>query len=212
MGIIISSQTPTDPEAQRCETSSCWPGQSPGLPSPDQHVATRPSKDGSTPLLCSEPREGLDTALLRAMGRQLSHDSRPSGFCPVSSCISRISQDRAVRSRCQVNLSCCQERVLFPPPSNRSCVVCASSIYLNLLHLDPSQTPGRRTTLKSSTHWKRYQQYEILPPHPGVSSHQHHLLTCFSSPSKRKTWQKSTLLSDQKVRQTLNQKETKLWR
>lgn len=98
------------------ETSSCWPGQSSELPSPGQHVAMGPSKDGPTPLLCSEPREGLKTALLCAMGQQLLHDSRPSGFCPVSSCISRISQERAERSRFQVNLRSCQERVLFPPP------------------------------------------------------------------------------------------------
>lgn len=181
MGIIISSQTPTDPEAQRCETSSCWPGQSPELPNPDQHVAKGPSKDGPTSLLCSEPREGLDTALLCAT-RLLSFR--------ILSCVQLHLQDLPGQS-CEISLPSQPEalpRTSFIPssPSNRSCVVCAPFIYLNLLHLDPSQTPGRRTTLKSSTRWKRYQQHKILPPHPGASSHQHHLLTYFSSPSKRK--------------------------
>lgn len=153
--------------AQSCQVqTSTWPRM-------DQHLSCALSPERAWTQLCS------------AMGQQLPHDSHPSGFCAVSSCISRISQERA-----EISLPSQPEALprmgFTPSPSNRSCVVCASSIYLNLLHLDPSQTLGRRTRLKSSMGWKWYQQHKILPPHPGLSSHQHHLLTCFSSPSKRK--------------------------
>lgn len=83
--------------AQSCQIqTSTWPR---GLPRTGQHLSSALSPERAWTQLCSVP-----------------HDSCPSGFCPVSSCISRIFQDRAARSRCQVNLRHCQEQVLFPPP------------------------------------------------------------------------------------------------
>lgn len=197
-----------------CETSSSWPEQSPRLPSPrpwglprlDQYLTCAMSPEKARRWLCYMPSTSSCCTTL----------SCPSAFCHTSSCIFSISWEKAVRSHCQVNLTHCQERVLFLICSlslsllNTSCAVCSYSIYLNLLQPRPIPNSGQKYNTEVMNVLETISEIQD-PPHPGVSSHQHHPLTCFSSPQK-KTWQKLNLLSDQKVRQTLNQKETKLQR
>lgn len=197
-----------------CETSSSWPEESPklpslrawGLPRSGQHLSSATSPEKARRWLCYVPSTSSCRMTLFC----------PSGFCHASSCILSISWEKAARSHCQVNSTSCQESVLFLirglslPLLNTSCVVCSHSIYLNLLQSRPIPNSGQKDNTEVINVLETISEIQD-PPHPGVSSHQHHPLTYSSSPQK-KTWQKSNLLSDQKVRQTLNQKETKLQR
>lgn len=168
-----------------CETSPSWPEESPKLPSPrawglprlGQHLTSATSPERARRRLCYVPLSSSCHTTL----------SCPSGFCHASSCIFSISWEKAARSHCQVNSSHCQEKVLFPihslslPLLNTSCVVCSHSIYLNLLQSRPIPNSGQKDNTEVINVLETISEIQD-PSHPGVSSHQHHPLTCFSSP------------------------------
>lgn len=121
-----------------------------------------------------------------------------SGFCHMSSCIFSISWEKDARSCCQVNSTGCQERDLFLicslslPLLNKSCVVCSCSIYLNLLQSRPIPNSGQKHNTEVINTLETISETQD-PPHPGVSSHQHHPLTCFSSPHPKENLAKVEL-------------------
>lgn len=160
----MSYHHPGQKRAQSCQCS-------------DQHMALGPPKDGPASHICYEPREGSEAALLHAIDQQWLYGS------PLLSCIfsCKIS---APRSRCQ-------ERDLFLiqslslPLLNTSCVVCSHSISSNLLQSRPIPNSGQKDNAEVINVLGMVSGIQD-PPHPGASSHQHHPLTCFSSPPKRK--------------------------
>lgn len=106
--------------AQSCQVqTSMWPR---GLPRMDQHLCCALSPERAWTQPCSVPWAS-------------SCHTTPSSR--LLCCVQLHLQDLPGES-CEISLPSQPEALprtgFIPSPSNRSCVVCASSIYLNLLH------------------------------------------------------------------------------